>query len=274
MIWVGGEIVPDETLAIAAADRVFEHGLGLFETLRTWDGVPALLARHLARLTRSATALGLPLDPGALPDPYAIARLRQAHGALGDVVLRITLSGGRAERGGSTLWMRPAPLPPLLGGLGAVVVPAAWTLSPDDPLSRHKTLNYWSRRLAHERGRALGADEVLFSTPDGQICEGSRMYVFLVHGTTLSTPALDGPILPGIMRGLVLELAPGVGLSTCERGVTEDDLLGADEVFLTNAVRGLVPVGRTPRRTFAVPGAWTRRLMARIDRWIAEGPHR
>ncbi len=75
MIWVGGAVVPDDALRISVTDRTFEHGLGLFETLRTWNGHAPLLDRHLARMTGSARALGLPLDPDALPDAGAVAAL-------------------------------------------------------------------------------------------------------------------------------------------------------------------------------------------------------
>ena len=62
MIWVDGKIVDDNELKISASDRAFEHGLGLFETLRTWHGGAPLLERHLDRMERSARALGLPFD--------------------------------------------------------------------------------------------------------------------------------------------------------------------------------------------------------------------
>ena len=270
LIWVGGRIVPEEALRVPAGDRVFEHGLGLFETLRTWGGVSPLLPRHLARMTRSAEALGLPLDPAALPDAAAIADLLQANGAAGDAVIRITLSGGVPEGGSALVWMRQAPLPPPLGATGAVVGFAPGTLAEGDLLARHKTLNYWSRRLAYEQGRQQGADEVLLATPDGRFWEGTRTNLFLVRDEALLTPGLSGPVLPGIMRALVLELAAGIGLApvVCERGVSGTDLETADEVFLTNAVRGLVPVGRIPGRSFTAPGPWTCRLRDRVTQWL------
>jgi branched-chain amino acid aminotransferase len=271
MIWVGGRIVTEDALAIPVDDRALEHGLGLFETLRTWDGAPTLLPRHLARMTRSAAALGLPLDAGALPDAEAVGRLLRADRPEGDVLVRITLSGGRSARDGANVWMRLAPLPPPPRETGAVVAPAAWTLAHDDPLTRHKTLNYWSRRLAHERGRAAGADEVLFATADGRIWEGSRMNLFLVQDDELVTPDLSGPVLPGVMRGLVLEMATAIGMAVHERSVTAGELDRADEAFLTNAVRGIVPVGRTPDRTFAVPGPGTLRLRDQVERWLRNG---
>jgi branched-subunit amino acid aminotransferase/4-amino-4-deoxychorismate lyase len=270
LIWFDRRIVAGDGASIPVADRTFEHGLGLFETLRTWDGRPTLLDRHLARLTRSADELGLPLDPGSLPDAGAVAELRRANGADGDVLVRITLSGGVPDGRGGSVWMRTAPLPTPPPPGGAVVAPAPWTISPDDPLARYKTLNYWSRRRAHDRGRSAGADEVLFATPDGRVWEGSRTNLFLVRGTSLVTPGLDGPVLPGVMRALVLELAGGVGLSPRERDVSAADLDGADEVFLTNSVRGIVPVGRTPTRTFEAPGGWTRRLSDRLGLWLRE----
>jgi branched-subunit amino acid aminotransferase/4-amino-4-deoxychorismate lyase len=274
LIWWGGRIVPEEALRVPAGDRVFEHGLGLFETLRTWGGTAPLLPRHLARMTRSAEVLGLPLAPAALPDAAAVGALLQASGAPGDAVIRITLSGGVAEGGQALLWMRTGPLPPPPAASGAVVDFSSWTLASDDLLARHKTLNYWPRRLVYEQGRQRGADEVLLATPDGRIWEGTRTNLFLVRDGAIVTPGLGGPVLPGIMRALVLELAAGAGLSLapCEAGVSRTELETADEVFLTNSVRGLVPVGRTPHRVYKAPGPWTCRLRDRVAQWLELQP--
>jgi branched-subunit amino acid aminotransferase/4-amino-4-deoxychorismate lyase len=262
--------MPEEALRVPAGDRVFEHGLGLFETLRTHCGFAPLLPRHLTRMTRSAAELGLPLDPGSLPDATALAALLEANAAGDDVLTRITLSGGTAGGGAPLVWMRQGPLPPPIGAAGAVVGHADGTLSAGDLLARHKTLNYWSRRIAYEQGRHQGADEVLLATPDGRFWEGTRMNLFLVRGGTLLTPGLNGPVLPGIMRALVLELATGVGLSAvlCDQGISGADLESADEVFLTNAVRGIVPVGTIAGRSYTAPGPWTCRLRDRVEAWL------
>jgi branched-subunit amino acid aminotransferase/4-amino-4-deoxychorismate lyase len=147
---------------------------------------------------------------------------------------------------------------------------APWAFSAGDPLARHKTLNYWSKRLAYEHGRSAGADDVLCTTADGRVWEASRANLFFVRGQTLVTPDLSGPVLPGIMRGLVLELAAGVGLEVREQGVTAVDVAAADEVFLTNSVRGIIPVGRLADRTFEAPGVWTVRLRDRIEQWLQQ----
>ncbi len=79
MIWVRGQIVADQALQVSVFDRTFEHGLGLFETFRTWNGHPSLLERHLERLWRSARELKLPLGAEALPDVRGVFELIEAN---------------------------------------------------------------------------------------------------------------------------------------------------------------------------------------------------
>ena len=141
MIWHRGEVVADVSLKISVLDRTFEHGLGLFETFRTWNGRPSLLPRHLERLKRSAQALGIPLAEDALPSATDVRALLIADRREGDAALRITLSGGTSADGGSTLWMRSAPLPPSSPADGIRL----GTIGPArrDPLAAFKSLNYW-----------------------------------------------------------------------------------------------------------------------------------
>ena len=221
MIWYCREIIPDDALRISVLDRTFEHGLGLFETFRTWKGQPTLLERHLARIKRSAEELGLPLDPGQLPDSRVvfdlIAANRDSLNPSHDVRLRLTLSGGLATTPTSetVLWMTAGPLPPPVRESG-VVITQTTQVTEDDLLARHKTLNYWRKRIAQAQAAATGSDDVLCRTPAGLICETSRANIFLVEGGRLSTPDLGGPLLPGVMRAVVLERAHGWA-SKCAR---------------------------------------------------------
>jgi branched-chain amino acid aminotransferase len=269
MIWVGGKIVPDDALTISVLDRTFEHGLGLFETLRTWDGQAPLLDRHLARMKRSAEALGLPLDGVVLPNDQSVAALLQAQHVRDDVILRITLSGGFSTDGGATLWMRTAPMPDLSRRAGTIVGFGPWQVDFSDQLARHKTLNYWSRRHAFESARRFGLDEVLSMTRDGRVWEGSRSNLFIVRGSDLWTPSQHGPIVPGVMRELVLKLASDLSWEIhVNDPLTRADLVGAEEVFLTNSVRGVIPVLRVGRFRVQSPGEWTRRVSLLVTDWL------
>ena len=281
MIWVDGQILPDDGLTINAADRTFEHGLGLFETLRTWGGRPTLLERHKVRMLRSAEELRLPIDPANFPEAEAVRALLEAEGAREDRMLRITASGGAASET-SLVWMRSAPLPSLMGENGASLLLNAWKVAPEDPMAHHKSLNYWSRRLAFEEAQRRGFDEALSGSTDcqseGGYFEGSRTNLFVIQGggfglfkkphAMLMTPSTRRPIVPGIMRRQVLnvarELTEGLDIFDDLDEVLLDE---AEEVFLTNAVRGIIPVTRAvdactdvERHRWPAPGPWTERL--------------
>jgi branched-subunit amino acid aminotransferase/4-amino-4-deoxychorismate lyase len=276
MIWTRGEIIPDDALRISVRDRTFEHGLGLFETFRTWNGHATLLGHHLDRMSRSAAALGLHLDPRDLPDASAVLRLLQANGlsSARDARLRITLTGGppSTETGGSgsTLWMTAGPLPPRTVGDGVRIIRSILA-DPEDPLLRHKTLNYWRRRIEQARAAEVHTEEVLCVTPDGRICEGTRSNIFLVRDGNLITPGTDGPILAGILRRVVIEQARRCGIEIVEGRVSLDAIDSADEAFLTNSVRGMLPVVRLLHAELPAPGPLTRRLWATILTWLESG---
>jgi branched-chain amino acid aminotransferase len=283
VIWVAGRIVRDDEFTISVLDRTFEHGLGLFETLRTWNGEAVLLAQHVERLCASANALGLPLDPSGLPDDDAVDALLHAEHAEGDVVLRITLSGGTSEAGSARTWMRALPLPPALRHGGAVVTIGDGSAQRDSRLARHKTLNYWERRLAYEAAQQRGYDESISAAPNGTLWEGSRTNLFLVEGDSLVTPAESGPIVPGVMRRTVIALAAErlpLAVREEDHGLTATQLFEAEEVFLTNSVRGIIPVASAHHhrawpdatRRWPAPGRWTQRLSLLLaDRLNPEG---
>jgi len=279
MIWTEGKIIPPEELHIDVRDETFQHGLGLFETFRTWKGAPTLLPRHLERLQRSARDLDLNLRLEQLPHDDEVHELIAKNQSVapdleGDVRIRITLSGGRWTQGPplkrSTLWMTVGPLGAPAAHEAAVIL-GSIQVAPDDPLARYKTLNYWRKRLAWTRAIEEGADEVLCVTPEGLLCEGTRSNVFLVRDGRLFTPGTDGPLLPGIMRRVVLDHAGHLGLAVCEGRVPIDSLATADEAFLTSSVAGMLPVGRLLGRDLPAPGPVTQRLWSSILPWLESG---
>jgi branched-subunit amino acid aminotransferase/4-amino-4-deoxychorismate lyase len=276
MLWARGEIIRDDALTVSVLDRTFEHGLGLFETFRTWNRHPTLLHRHLERLTKSARALGLPLEPGQLPDSRAVVDLIAAsrhvltHGQ--DARVRITLSGGLATTppSGSHLWMTVGPLPPPHPRPG-LIISKSFEVAADDPLARHKTLNYWRRRIAYAEAIVAGTDEILCATHDGCICETSRSNIFLVEGGRLYTPSLDGPLLPGVMRQVVVEKAGESGLKVEEVSLPVERIKRADEAFLTNSLRGVLPVAQLVGVELQAPGRITRQLWDCVLPWLERG---
>ncbi len=123
------------------------------------------------------------------------------------------------------------------------------------PLAGHKTLNYWQNRLMFDDAHGKGCDESLSISPDGIVWEGSRSNIFVVIDGELLTPPCDGRVLPGIMRALVLEQAVRLGLNVRETPLRlVDPSFRPQEVFLTNSVRGIMPVGRWGDARYPRPG--------------------
>jgi branched-chain amino acid aminotransferase len=270
---VRGKVVPDQALQVSVFDRALEHGLGLFETFRTWNGHPTLLDRHLERIRRSARELDLSLDNDHVPGDRAISDLIEANReslAPGqDVRLRLTLSGGMetSPPSLSLLWLTAKPLPPPTRISGAVIT-LSMQMATDDPLTRHKTLNYWRKRIALAQASQAGSDDVLSLTPDGLICETCRANLFLVEGRRLITPSLDGPLLPGVMRAVVLERARRLGIDVEERPVPLERVSTTNEAFLTNSLRGMLPIAQLLDRVLPAPGPVTRQLWSEVLAWL------
>lgn len=195
-----------------------EPGLRLIETL-AWDGAaPLREERHLARMERSAGALGWGFEE-------AEARRALRDGRTGPARLRLTLdSAGRFE-----VAEGPLPAPALVWRVA--VHPAR--LSSGDPWLRHKT----TRRLLYDLARAElreGVDEWLFLNERGEVGEGTISNVLFDRGEGLRTPPLASGCLPGILREELLE-----------RGAREEVLRAEDlprvRLWVGNALRGLVP---------------------------------
>lgn len=207
---------------------------GVFTTVLACDGTPVLAEAHLRRLEESAAALGLPCDRDDLAH-----RLHQAAAGGGRRRIRLTVAADRvdvhlapvSEQADPAWQLEPVVLP---GGLGA-----------------HK----WAdRRLLDQAPADASADaerEPLLVDADGAVLETARANVFVVADDGVHTPPLDGRILPGTARAVLLDLLHRHGIPTYQHELSLTDLTAAAEVFATNAVRGVVPVS-----SCATVGSW------------------
>ncbi len=266
-VYLNGELVGVAAARVSVSSPSFQHGVGLFETLRTYDGRPFALDRHIARMRDSARKLDMPVET-VLDDVAAAVGAVVAANKLSNARLRFTVTppGAHEDAARPTLLVmaqETAGYPPELYANGMTVCVAdRFRQSPWDPLAGHKTTSYYPRLVALRQAQARGCGEALWATPANCLAEGSLSNLFLVKGGRLRTPPLDTPILPGITRAIVLELAKAANVPTDEAPCTINDLLDADEVFLTNAIMELMPVTRVERRPIGSekPGPITRQL--------------
>ena len=187
----------------------------------------------------------------------------------------MTLTAGTVDGSPSILIQaRPATdYPDSMYEAGVPAVIARVRRNETSPLSRVKSLNCLDNILAREEARSAGAVEALLLNTRGVVAEGSASNVFMVHGGELRTTPVDDGALPGITREAVLEFASAVGVLAIEGSVTRpNSLVEADEVFVTNAVAGVLPITNIDGVAIAAgsPGDITRRLGAELSRAMSQ----
>ena len=259
-IWLNGRLFDDPHQAtVAGTDHGLVVGDGVFETLKVTERGAFAVRRHLNRLNRSASALGLPE-----PDH---GEIREAIDAVLDGrdfprgKLRITYTGGRGPLGSEAAYgpptviimLAPVDVSPRLTS----IVTAPWTRNEHGALAGVKSTSY------AENVRGLGyaanhnASEAIFLNTAGHVCEGTGTNIFMVFGDTVITPPLSSGPLAGITRELIMEW------NTVEQGVlTLDEAKRADEVFITSSMRDVQGVERWDDQTFSPAHRVTRAVAA------------
>jgi branched-chain amino acid aminotransferase len=252
-LWINGRLCRGAEATLSLFDRGARDGEGLYETVRVYGGRPFLWEQHLERLVLSAAVLGFPVPASPVTLREALDQLLAAE-RLEDAVVRMTVTrgipGGRPTRTGA--WVEVEPIAARLWHgtrRGAATLIVSKRPFEPGPLGPHKTTSRLAYHLAREEARVARADETLLVSPHGQVLEGAVSNVFAVAGGEVRTPPLAAGILPGVTRALVLRLCAVAGIPAREQALTLAELRGADEVFLTNSVQEVVPVGVLDGRT-------------------------
>ena len=249
VVWADGRLRDAAEPVLAVVDHGVTVGDGVFETCGVVRGSAFALTRHLARLERSATGLGL--EPPDLDAARAgVAAVLAARPDLGRV--RITVTAGPGPLGSArgdgrqTLLVvagpagRPTPS-------RAVRVP--WTRNERSAVAGLKTTSYAENVVALAEARRRGADEALLANTVGELCEGTGSNVLVERDGEVLTPALSSGCLAGITRELVLEWSAAAGLPVREAApgelpftVLDEVLAGRAALGLSGSVRTVVPV--------------------------------
>jgi branched-chain amino acid aminotransferase len=266
--WVNGERRPPTGFHVSARDRGLTLADGVFETMLAPRGTVFRLDRHLARLTSALDTLAIPCRP-ELRD-WVLEAAGAAGGA--DVSVRLTVT-----RGIGATSVRPPPDADPTVIIGVDLLPIFPAAVYDVGLTAHvasgrrneraitaglKTLAYTDAVAALLEAERTGADEALFLDTEGHCSEATSSNLFAVSGGVLVTPPVSCGALPGITRAVVLELASALRVPAAERVFGLDELVGADEAFLTSSLRGLAPLVRVGPHAIGpgTPGLLTRRL--------------
>ncbi|MEE4570590.1 aminotransferase class IV [Paenibacillus polymyxa] len=254
-IGVNGVLTEAAKAVIHVSDHGFLYGMGLFETFRTYKGVPFLLDRHLHRLKEGCRMLGIPFQPDEEQLTKHIQHLMAANG-LNEAYIRYTVSAGEEALGlpsgdytrpNHILFAKPLPSINTQPGQSSALQLLRTPRNTPEGEVRLKSLHYMNNVLA-KRELQQYAEAVRYKaegimlTANGFLAEGIVSNLFFVRNNTLYTPDLSTGILPGITREFILELADLRGIPW-EQGLYHwYELKQADEIFMTNSIQEIRPV--------------------------------
>lgn len=271
IILYNDQFLPREEGKVDIEDRGYQFGDGIYEAIRVYNGRFFLLDLHMKRLERSSKELRLTL-------PYGIDRLTRNLELLieknnineGEVYFQITR--GDAPRNHIFPQSSTSVLTGSAGNLKRkdIVRPEGIRASLQDDIRwlrcDIKTLNLLGNVLAKQKAHENGAEEAIFHRGD-IVTEGGSCNVFIVKGGRLITHPADHFILNGITRIHVLDIAERLGIPVEERTFTIDELLAADEAFITSTGVEVTPVVQVDDKFIGSgkPGSVTKRLFAAFD---------
>jgi 4-amino-4-deoxychorismate lyase len=254
--------------SIPATDRGLAFGDGIFRTIAVRAGRPLNWNWHWRRFAADAACLDLPLPV------EAVVRQEIARVAPGDAIAKVTLTRGSGGRGYAPPKALPATrivasfpwpdAPRAQGREGVAVRRCALVLAEQPRVAGAKTLNRLESVLARAEWDDAAFAEGLLADAAGRVVEGTMSNLFIVSGGRVATPRLDRCGVIGAQRERVREQLAAERIACDVRDLTWDEVLCADEAFLTNSVIGAWPIRAFESRRWE-PGALTRRVQALIE---------
>lgn len=249
---VNGRTVPENELIFPASSRVYRYGDGFFESMKLSNGVLLHLDKHMARIHKSAMLLKMKLPEGFNENSLQAQVSRSIHEA-GILNARVRCSVLRESEGlyipadDKTIVVieiteTESPLYEfnaqglILGSYGEMTKNANY-------ISALKTTSALLYVMAGLYAQENGFDECVIFNEQGRIAECISSNIFTVAGEFINTPPLSEYCVDGVMRKVVIQLAQAYGYTVLEQPVSEITLSTADEIFLTNASRGIRWVG-------------------------------
>jgi branched-chain amino acid aminotransferase len=277
---VNGRISGERDATISIFDHGFLYGEGVYETLRTYNGRPFLYERHMQRLRRSAQMIVLDVpftDEGLaeqIRETIAAANLGRA-----EAYIRVLLTRGIGEL---TYDPKATPNPSVVIIIKPNVDPPAEAyekgvkvcLSPylrNHPGSVNpmiKSNNLLNNALAMQEALRRGGTEAIMRNYRGELTECTQSNFFIVKNGVALTAPIEAGLLPGITREFVFEIGHGIGIGVRDHVLHDEDLVAADECFLTSTTKEIVPIVQVDdhRVGAGAPGPVTRSLIEEFRR--------
>ena len=244
-------MILSETPCLNVYDRGFTLGHGLFETMLISSGTVPLLSYHWDRLVTSSCTLGikLPFHYEDLQDMTANI-INKNNLLAGKGSLRLTVTDGVSERG---ILATGNPIPSFV--LTSATLPTNKRQSMTATIvetrrnelsmaSRVKSISYLDNIFAKKEAVLKGADEAFLLNSQGFLAEGAISNVFIIKNKTLFTPRIEDGALPGVIRYIILNKLNLKDLIIKEEKISLEMLMDAEDIFITNALFGVMPINQ------------------------------
>jgi 4-amino-4-deoxychorismate lyase len=271
--YVNGRILKEDEASISIFEHGFMYGLGVFETIRVYEGHPFLFHDHMERMRRSLMQLGIRMNENWQQDLLSkVIRLLDTNN-YNNAYVRINISAGEGALGlqvshyeKPTIIIYTKPMPEDAGNFQKhLQLLKTRRNTPEGPLrikSHHFLNNVIGKREVGDNGNIEG----LFLTKDGFIAEGVVSNIFWVKNGVLFTPALSTGILGGITRMFILCLAKKQGIPFRVGKFKLEQLLNCDEAFITNSIQEVVPIRGIENAKFIAKNELTEKFKENYER--------
>ena len=262
LIYLNGEIIAESEAKISCLDPGFLYGQGLFETMRSYEGVVFQLDNHLRRLSKSLPLICIDL-PHSLKELKEAIRLTLKANNLSNAYIRLNVWQGKDKVNVCIIVKQFKGYSEDIYERGFKGKIAKYRQNDNSLLSNIKSFNYLQFYLSRIEAETENFDEAIFLNPQGYLCEGSRSNIFLVKNSDIITPSLESGCLPGITRQVAIDLGKTAGRKIYEKKVLLDELLKADEAFLTGSLLEIMPLTSVDNQAIntSLPGSITLSLL-------------
>jgi branched-chain amino acid aminotransferase len=273
-VYVNGTIAPAAEATVPVYDHGFLYGEGVYEVVRTYNGVLFGYDEHMRRLRQSARLINLdvPFDDATMRT--WIEQTRAAAGEMREAYVRILLTRGIGE---TSYDIKATPIPSVVIMVKPLEEPPARvteqgiTISLVPILRNHpqsvnpiiKSNNLLNNALAMQEAIRRGGEEALLCNYRGELAECAQSNFFMVREGVVLTPRKEAGLLEGITRGFIFDVGREAGIEIRRETLFPNDLDTADEAFITSTTREISPVVRIDDRVIGsgTPGRITLRLL-------------
>ncbi len=274
--YINGKYIELNENAVPIEERGYQFGDGIYEVIRVYNGKPFMLDEHLERLIRSGMAIKLQIKQ-SMEDFRMLVKEAIAKSGLLNCCVYLQITRGISARNHlfpdvpvsiSMTVKQIVPLPHSIREKGAAAI-----LHEDERWANCyiKSLNLLPNVLARQNAYEQGCFEAIL-VRDGMVTEGTSSNVFIVKQGKVYTTPLSRHILAGITRMAVKRISEAMNVKVIEQAFSKEELVGADEVFITNTTSEIVPIVKVEGKKIGTgaPGKVTMTLYHQLQQFVAD----